>query len=106
MLLALLRLQVPNRSTTIDTVLSKPVPGAGAEDGRSSTPEPPTLGSGEPMTDSDVHLAVPISVAAVPEDATEKQLLIERADQALYQAKRSGKNCLVTASSIADLKTL
>ena len=35
-----------------------------------------------------------------------KRPLIERADQALYQAKRSGKNCLVTASAITDLKTL
>jgi len=52
-------------------------------------------------------LAVTISLglACYPDDGTAKRALIERADQALYQAKRSGKNCLVTASSLADLKT-
>jgi diguanylate cyclase (GGDEF)-like protein len=51
----------------------------------------------------DVGLAVTISVglSSYPEDAGAKQALIERADQALYQAKRSGKNCLVTASALA-----
>ena len=53
-------------------------------------------------------LAVTISLglSTYPEDGATKRLLIERADQALYQAKRSGKNCLVTAASLADLKTL
>jgi diguanylate cyclase (GGDEF)-like protein len=53
-------------------------------------------------------LAVTISLglSTYPEDGGTKRLLIERADQALYQAKRSGKNCLVTAASLADLKTL
>ena len=51
-------------------------------------------------------LAVTISLglACFPEDGNLKRVLIERADQALYQAKRSGKNCVVTASSLADLK--
>src|SRR5262249_9086923 len=51
-------------------------------------------------------LAVPISrgLATFPEDGSSKRSLVERADQALYQAKRSGKNCVVTASSLADLK--
>jgi diguanylate cyclase (GGDEF)-like protein len=53
-------------------------------------------------------LAVTISLglSTYSEDATTKRILIERADQALYQAKRSGKNCLVTAASLADIRTL
>jgi diguanylate cyclase (GGDEF)-like protein len=53
-------------------------------------------------------LAVTISlgVACYPDDANSKRALVERADQALYQAKRNGKNCVVTASSLADLQAL
>ncbi len=50
-------------------------------------------------------ITVSIGLASFPDDALTKKTLVERADQALYQAKRSGKNCLVTASSLADLKT-
>ena len=50
-------------------------------------------------------ITVSIGLASYPDDAPTKRVLVERADQALYQAKRSGKNCLVTASSLADLKT-
>jgi diguanylate cyclase (GGDEF)-like protein len=50
-------------------------------------------------------VTVSIGLASYPDDALTKRALIERADQALYQAKRSGKNCLVTAASLADLKT-
>ncbi|MGE5346710.1 MAG: GGDEF domain-containing protein, partial [Acidithiobacillales bacterium] len=50
-------------------------------------------------------ITVSIGLACFPDDALTKKTLVERADQALYQAKRSGKNCLVTASSLADLKT-
>jgi diguanylate cyclase (GGDEF)-like protein len=50
-------------------------------------------------------ITVSIGLASFPDDALTKRTLVERADQALYQAKRSGKNCLVTASSLADLKT-
>ena len=32
--------------------------------------------------------------------------VLHAVDMACYQAKRSGKNCLVTAASLADLKTL
>ncbi|MFI5182383.1 MAG: diguanylate cyclase [Thermoanaerobaculia bacterium] len=51
-------------------------------------------------------ITVSIGLASYPEDGVTKRVLVERADQALYQAKRSGKNCLVTASSLADLKAL
>jgi two-component system cell cycle response regulator len=50
-------------------------------------------------------ITVSVGLASFPDDALTKRTLVERADQALYQAKRSGKNCLVTASSLADLKT-
>lgn len=50
-------------------------------------------------------ITVSIGLASFPDDALTKRTLVERADQALYQAKRSGKNCLVTAASLADLKT-
>ncbi len=50
-------------------------------------------------------ITVSIGLASYPEDGVSKRALVERADQALYQAKRSGKNCLVTASSLADLKS-
>ncbi len=50
-------------------------------------------------------ITVSIGLASYPEDGVSKRALVERADQALYQAKRSGKNCLVTASSLADLRT-
>jgi diguanylate cyclase (GGDEF)-like protein len=51
-------------------------------------------------------ITVSIGLASFPDDAPTKRALVERADQALYQAKRSGKNCLVTASSLADLRAL
>jgi len=59
-----------------------------------------------PNLDHALGVTISLGLSSFPEDAGTKRLLIERADQALYQAKRSGKNCLVTASAIADLKTL
>jgi diguanylate cyclase (GGDEF)-like protein len=59
-----------------------------------------------PDLDHALGVTISVGLSCFPEDAGTKHLLIERADQALYQAKRSGKNCLVTASAIADLKTL
>ncbi len=59
-----------------------------------------------PDLDHALGVTISVGLSCFPEDAGTKRLLIERADQALYQAKRSGKNCLVTASAIADLKTL
>ncbi|HEV8269570.1 MAG TPA: diguanylate cyclase, partial [Thermoanaerobaculia bacterium] len=49
-------------------------------------------------------VSISIGLATFPEDANAKRSLIERADQALYQAKRSGKNCVVTAASLTDLR--
>jgi diguanylate cyclase (GGDEF)-like protein len=59
-----------------------------------------------PQIDHPLAVTISLGLSSYPEDAGTKRSLIERADQALYQAKRSGKNCLVTASSLADLKTL
>ncbi|MEO7920811.1 MAG: sensor domain-containing diguanylate cyclase, partial [Thermoanaerobaculia bacterium] len=51
-------------------------------------------------------VTISLGLACFPEDANSKRALVERADQALYQAKRSGKNCVVTASSLQDLQVL
>ncbi len=51
-------------------------------------------------------ITISLGLACFPDDGSSKRQLIDRADQALYQAKRSGKNCLVTASSLADLRAL
>jgi two-component system cell cycle response regulator len=59
-----------------------------------------------PHVEQALAVTISLGLSTYPEDGGTKRLLIERADQALYQAKRSGKNCLVTAASLADLKTL
>jgi diguanylate cyclase (GGDEF)-like protein len=59
-----------------------------------------------PHVEQALAVTISLGLATYPEDGSLKRVLIERADQALYQAKRSGKNCLVTAASLADLKTL
>jgi diguanylate cyclase (GGDEF)-like protein len=59
-----------------------------------------------PQLDRALAITISLGLSCFPEDAVTKRALIDLADQALYQAKRSGKNCLVTASSLADLKTL
>ena len=41
-------------------------------------------------------VTISLGIAAVPADATEKHVLIERADQALYHAKHNGRNRTVT----------
>ncbi|MEW6008918.1 MAG: sensor domain-containing diguanylate cyclase [Candidatus Omnitrophota bacterium] len=38
------------------------------------------------------HLTVSIGLSTFPQDATDKQLLLQASDKALYQAKQSGKN--------------
>jgi diguanylate cyclase (GGDEF)-like protein len=59
-----------------------------------------------PQLDHALAVTISLGLSSFPEDAVTKRDLIECADQALYQAKRSGKNCLVAASALADLKTL
>ena len=59
-----------------------------------------------PQLDHALAVTISLGLSSYPEDAGTKRDLIERADQALYQAKRSGKNCLVAASALSDLKAL
>ncbi|WP_308636863.1 diguanylate cyclase domain-containing protein [Paenibacillus silvisoli] len=40
-----------------------------------------------------VHVGASIGIAAFPEDASDGALLLQKADQAMYQAKTSGKGC-------------
>jgi two-component system cell cycle response regulator len=43
-----------------------------------------------------------LGIASCPADATDKQTLIERADQALYQAKHTGRNRAVTYQQLVS----
>lgn len=47
--------------------------------------------------DEDLHVTVSIGVASFPADAGTPQALIEKSDAALYLAKQSGRNRVVTA---------
>lgn len=49
------------------------------------------------IRDETVRKTVSIGVAAYPEDALSADELLQRADEALYRAKRSGKNCVIWA---------
>lgn len=51
-----------------------------------------TVGEGQ-----EVRRTVSIGVAGYPEDAMEADQLIQHADDALYRAKRAGRNCVLTA---------
>ena len=45
-----------------------------------------------------VNITVSIGIASLPETAREQNLLLRQADEALYQAKRSGRNRIVVAA--------
>lgn len=49
------------------------------------------------------NVTVSIGIATCPTDAKTKEGLIEKADQALYHAKRNGRNQTVLRSSVGDL---
>ncbi|MEK6673066.1 MAG: sensor domain-containing diguanylate cyclase [Nitrospirota bacterium] len=48
----------------------------------------------------DLSVTVSIGAASFPEDATDREMLIERADNALYSAKKSGRNRVVAYKDI------
>jgi diguanylate cyclase (GGDEF)-like protein len=54
-----------------------------------------------PDTNDVVRVTVSIGVATFPHDARNKKELIDRADAALYKAKRGGKNAVVSTSPTA-----
>ncbi len=51
-----------------------------------------------PEAEDVIRVTVSIGLAAYPNDASNKKELIERADAALYRAKRGGKNAVVATS--------
>lgn len=54
----------------------------------------------------DVTITVSVGVASVPEDANNEENLVAAADAALYEAKRSGRNCTVRYSTIGELEQI
>ena len=51
------------------------------------------------VTGDTLHLTVSLGVASFPDDANHLEDLLRRADQALYEAKRRGKNQVVLFES-------
>ncbi|MBI5451761.1 MAG: diguanylate cyclase [Gammaproteobacteria bacterium] len=60
---------------------------------------PVKLGNGEQIT-----ITTSVGVASIPDDATTPESLIIAADFALYEAKRSGRNCVRRASEVRQIK--
>ena len=52
--------------------------------------------------DEKVHLTVSVGLATYPQDTVHCQDLIEKSDQALYQAKKSGKNKVCIFGSLHE----
>jgi len=44
------------------------------------------------------HITISVGVAVFPQDAKSKEELINKADQALYRAKKKGRNCVVASN--------
>ena len=66
----------------------------GVEESRFSLPDSPDAG---------VRLTVSLGVATLPDDAAGDAALIERADEALYRAKRGGRNAVRVAGEAEPL---
>lgn len=75
------RANLPKVGATIIEQLSSPIP----------------LDSGET-----VQIGASIGVSVYPNDAETLDLLIERADQAMYHVKRAGKNDVVFYASLSE----
>ncbi|MFH1846954.1 MAG: GGDEF domain-containing protein [Candidatus Omnitrophota bacterium] len=52
------------------------------------------------LPDQDVKVTVSVGVATFPEDAKDVDTIIERADVALYRAKRKGRNMVCSSTNI------
>ncbi|HFD79923.1 MAG TPA: diguanylate cyclase [Gammaproteobacteria bacterium] len=60
-----------------------------------------------PHANSDIadHITLSMGVASIlPQDGESAQLLVSRADQALYRAKERGRNCVEVALPVAPLR--
>ncbi|MCF8110972.1 MAG: diguanylate cyclase [Desulfobacteraceae bacterium] len=57
-------------------------------------------GFSPPGTDAEIPLTVSIGIASAPEDASDGKSLIHRADTAMYQAKRSGRDQCADAGQL------
>jgi diguanylate cyclase (GGDEF)-like protein len=57
----------------------------------------------EPMALSacEIHLSISIGVAIFPDDGADRETLVRRSDEALYEAKRAGRNRAMFASASA-----
>jgi diguanylate cyclase len=53
-----------------------------------------------------VNITVSIGIASLPETARERDLLLQLADEALYQAKRGGRNKIVVAGHASGQESL
>jgi len=51
--------------------------------------------------DSPLQITLSIGIASAPEDAKNSKALIQRADTALYSAKKKGRDCYVNATEVA-----
>jgi diguanylate cyclase (GGDEF)-like protein len=51
--------------------------------------------------DSPLKITLSIGIASAPEDAKSSKALIQRADTALYSAKKKGRDCYVNATEVA-----
>ncbi len=50
-----------------------------------------------------LHVTVSVGISTSPDDGTQPSELIARSDEALYEAKRLGKNCVISASEIGTM---
>jgi diguanylate cyclase (GGDEF)-like protein len=57
-------------------------------------------------SDPPIAVAASIGVAVFPADADSREGLLRRADQAMYEAKNSGRNRIVFACEVADIPAL
>ncbi|HAM51198.1 MAG TPA: hypothetical protein DCP92_11110 [Nitrospiraceae bacterium] len=55
------------------------------------------------IADKDISVTISIGIATYPEDAANRESLIERADRALYEAKSLGRNKVCSFRDMPDL---